>query len=532
MASSLEDIHRMSISVVCGNCGKRLRAGQEHRGRRGRCPFCGLVVEIPSENQSAADVFISYSSHDLAAAERICSALEKDGISCWMAPRDILPGTDYGEAIMDAITSCRMVVLVFSAAANDSPQVKREIERAASKNKVILPFRLDTVTPTRAMEYFLSAAHWLDASQPPVEAHVQRLVQTVRAQRAARPRSTTSPASQPIPNPAADRGSPPVRAVESREVSPIRDRIQEWRAALKAGELVVALTLTDTGERVRQLADVLIEDLRQRGFSEDDRQKTRVVLDELLSNVRHVPDPVKLVSVRIYYVLREVCVEVEDRGPGFDLRVTMRRLLDQLDQGEREHGLLRARRYGTRLCQSEGLPHRITWTRQARPASVPSLFDQTENVVPIVFDFAHWLVRVSRDIYLFEEYLRNFPTDAARSFVFEPLRRTSAAYIGLEIRGSHPSGDGELERFLAGLWRYRKHHVPEKQVIVFADAELEDHSLLRALCEGAITPRREVRLSRYGVAADFAEMCASGAFRFFEIREACLDFLSTVRKPS
>ena len=40
----------------------------------------------------AHDVFISHSSHDRAAAEAALAALERAGHSCWIAPRDIVPG--------------------------------------------------------------------------------------------------------------------------------------------------------------------------------------------------------------------------------------------------------------------------------------------------------------------------------------------------------------------------------------------------------------------------------------------------------
>ena len=49
----------------------------------------------------AQQVFISYSSADKAIADRVCSALESAGVSCWMAPRNIEPGTDFPTAIVE-----------------------------------------------------------------------------------------------------------------------------------------------------------------------------------------------------------------------------------------------------------------------------------------------------------------------------------------------------------------------------------------------------------------------------------------------
>ncbi len=59
------------------------------------------------------------------------------------------------------------MVLVFSASSNDSPQVRREVERAVHKDLRILPFRLEDVLPSHSLEYFLSTQHWLDGFPGP-----------------------------------------------------------------------------------------------------------------------------------------------------------------------------------------------------------------------------------------------------------------------------------------------------------------------------------------------------------------------------
>ena len=125
------------------------------------------------------DVFISYSSYDKAIADAICSKLENSSIRCWIAPRDIIPGVEFGEAIINGISDSKILLLVFSAKANDSPQVRREVERAVSKGKIIVPYRIEDILPTKAMEYALSNTHWLDAMTPPLEAHIKALSDTI-----------------------------------------------------------------------------------------------------------------------------------------------------------------------------------------------------------------------------------------------------------------------------------------------------------------------------------------------------------------
>lgn len=127
----------------------------------------------------AHDVFISHSAKDKPIADAVCATLEKDGIRCWIAPRDIVPGTQWGEAIIDAISECRVMVLVFSSNANESQQIIREVERAVSKGIPVIPFRVEDVDPNKSLEYFISAPHWLDALSPPLEKHLEQLSSTI-----------------------------------------------------------------------------------------------------------------------------------------------------------------------------------------------------------------------------------------------------------------------------------------------------------------------------------------------------------------
>ena len=126
------------------------------------------------------DVFVSYASDDKPTADAVCATLENKGIRCWIAPRDILPGIDWGGAIVDAIHASRVMVLVYSAKANDSAQIKREVERAVNRGLTIIPFRIEDVPMSTTLEYFMSMPHWLDALTPPLQDHLDRLAETVR----------------------------------------------------------------------------------------------------------------------------------------------------------------------------------------------------------------------------------------------------------------------------------------------------------------------------------------------------------------
>lgn len=127
----------------------------------------------------AHEVFVSYSHHDKPQADAVCATLEAKGIRCWIAPRDVIPGQEWGAAIVNAIRSARVMVLVFSSHANASPQIRREVERAVNAETVLIPFRIEDVAPAEALEFFLGAPHWLDALTPPLDAHLERLAAAV-----------------------------------------------------------------------------------------------------------------------------------------------------------------------------------------------------------------------------------------------------------------------------------------------------------------------------------------------------------------
>ena len=128
----------------------------------------------------AHDVFISHSAKDKVTADAVCAMLESEGIRCWIAPRDVLASREYGEAIIDAIEECRIMVLVFTANANASAQIRREIERAVNHGVAILPLRMEDVLPGKSLEYFIGNVHWLDALTPPFETHLKNLAGTIK----------------------------------------------------------------------------------------------------------------------------------------------------------------------------------------------------------------------------------------------------------------------------------------------------------------------------------------------------------------
>ncbi|MEO6080500.1 MAG: TIR domain-containing protein [Steroidobacteraceae bacterium] len=128
----------------------------------------------------ARTVFISYASQDAAAAHAVVGALEQAGLSCWIAPRDVVPGGLYAEEIIRAIDECGVLVLLLSAQSVLSPHVGKELERASSKRRRIIALRIDATALPRAFEYFLSESQWIDVGTGGIEPAAAKLADAVR----------------------------------------------------------------------------------------------------------------------------------------------------------------------------------------------------------------------------------------------------------------------------------------------------------------------------------------------------------------
>jgi anti-sigma regulatory factor (Ser/Thr protein kinase) len=475
------------ILVSCPQCNRQYKLADDAAGKFGNCK-CGNRFKIVAPTTSVAGgsgahqpVFVSYANEDIAIALSIWNTLERSGIRAWMAPQSITPGTDYGEAIIGAINTCRLLVLVLSDRSNASHQVKFEIERAASKRKPIIPFRIHPLSLSPSLEYFLSSFQWLDAFPVPLEPHLERLVQVVQNTISLSQEGATSPPQPPVAV-----GPPDKTASPPEPRTGLRD---SWRQSLKAGEVVVETGAT-AAETRSTLQEVFQEALLSGGFVLAEARKCVVVLNELLNNViAHTGDPSAWCRVTLRITANNTQIEVEDHGKGFDLDAMLKQLAARLEEGEREHGLLRAVRYGNVRKQRKTPAHALTWVRMKRPQTLPSIFDQFSGILPLVFDYSLELCRIGREIYHTEELTPLVRLGAGvRRIVFDELRRSAAPLIGLEVRGQHHTRVGfDAGEFALSIWDYRTREIPAKPLIVFVDSEPEDHSFFEELSKGAIS---------------------------------------------
>jgi len=166
----------------------------------------------------AHDIFISYSANDKPTADAVCATLEARGLRCWIAPRDVLPGADWSEAIIDAIAGSRALVLVFSQHANTSQQVRREVERAVHKGIAVVPMRIADVPMSKSLEYFISTPHWLDALTPPLQQHLDYLAETLKRFVVTLPPHASQPAAPAVSH---DQPAAALHGIEPQAAAPV-----------------------------------------------------------------------------------------------------------------------------------------------------------------------------------------------------------------------------------------------------------------------------------------------------------------------
>lgn len=128
----------------------------------------------------AHDVFIANSPEDKTIADTICTALESEGIKCWLASRNIRKGQDHNKAVKKAIISGKIMIIVFSKHSNKATNLAGEMNIALNANLNIIPLRLDQVEPKGVMQYYLADTHWFDLSKPPTGEQLKSLVKTIK----------------------------------------------------------------------------------------------------------------------------------------------------------------------------------------------------------------------------------------------------------------------------------------------------------------------------------------------------------------
>ena len=182
------------------------------------------------------EIFISYSSADIEQATTVRTVLEKNNLSCWMAPRDIPGGSNYTKEIPIAIRNCTVFLLILSGNAQNSHWVLKELDSAVNCGKVILPFMVEDCNLNDEFNFLLTGAQRYSAYQRKAEAmetligRIRGILGTPASGSEPANEAVSKPAEHPIPEvkktpPTPASGTPKCPACGSTDLTPKKNKL-------------------------------------------------------------------------------------------------------------------------------------------------------------------------------------------------------------------------------------------------------------------------------------------------------------------
>ena len=118
---------------------------------------------VAEEGNRELDLFVSYAKKDaFDTAVEVVTDLERRGLKCWIAPRDIPAGASWPAEIAKSIRRSSSFLLLLSAGANASEEIEKELNEAARQRKTLFVIRLADIEPNDGLGYHLNRIQWLD----------------------------------------------------------------------------------------------------------------------------------------------------------------------------------------------------------------------------------------------------------------------------------------------------------------------------------------------------------------------------------
>lgn len=118
------------------------------------------------------DIFISYSREDSVIADRICTALEKEGINYFIDRRGIAGGMEFPERLANAIVNSKIFLFLASNNSYESPYTNKEITFAFNHKCKMLPYIIDESTLPLKLEFTFADINWLNIKEHPIESRL------------------------------------------------------------------------------------------------------------------------------------------------------------------------------------------------------------------------------------------------------------------------------------------------------------------------------------------------------------------------
>ncbi len=129
-----------------------------------------LEDEINRTSVLYADVFVCYSSNDIEIVKNTIDYIERDGINCWYADRNMPKNHptdfDYKKRIESAISNCKVFLVIASKNSMYSSDVQWEIDCAIENgcNKKV-EYVISPIKHIAKFKTFFNGIQWIDATE-------------------------------------------------------------------------------------------------------------------------------------------------------------------------------------------------------------------------------------------------------------------------------------------------------------------------------------------------------------------------------
>tara|TARA_Y100001933_G_scaffold182184_1_gene180645 strand:+ start:494 stop:1408 length:915 start_codon:yes stop_codon:yes gene_type:complete len=110
----------------------------------------------------STEVFVSYSSQDYERVMPLVDRLRSVGVAVWVDEGNIDAATLWSESIVEAITECRVLIMMVSSHSTDSHNVVKEVMIASESKKTILPIYLEPADIPAKLKYQLTGIQHLE----------------------------------------------------------------------------------------------------------------------------------------------------------------------------------------------------------------------------------------------------------------------------------------------------------------------------------------------------------------------------------
>jgi hypothetical protein len=293
-----------------------------------------------------------------------------------------------------------------------------------------------------------------------------------------------------------------------------------WKKSLGNGLLNIELDTKDY-MKVESLSNILYEIMLSKEFSETDSRNSQISLIELLNNVKFHVKESSVAGIQISfeqkgYRKNSIRIEVQDSGPGFHLDKSITDNERKLDEGGREHGLLRAFRLGSDISQESGKVNRVIWSKIQTPLIANRHFQGNQEYIFIGYNFKYIdEININGTYFSYRDFVKlvtkfsgnllsndyRFKLTNALKITLDYLKKDTRELVVLAFEADHstmviraeeadnyPEAKGDLEPPVPTLshiiYNFINEVTPKKQLVIFnGTGMIEDDMFLKEFCK-------------------------------------------------